>query len=61
MQILQEITCSYAKVQLIDAKLVRLEIFGKNAIGLQQAEKMNAAIGDCLKEKRFTFSFSPKK
>jgi hypothetical protein len=51
MQILQEITFSYAKVQLIDTKLVRLEIFGKNAIGLEQAKEMNDAIGQLSKGK----------
>jgi hypothetical protein len=45
MQLIQEITFSYAKVQLFDLKLVRLEIFGDTTIGEKEAREMNDAIG----------------
>jgi hypothetical protein len=45
MQLIQEIVFNYAKVQLIDPKLVRLEIFGNVSIGKKEAKEMNDAIG----------------
>ena len=49
MQLIQEITFSYAKVQLFESKLVRIEVFGDNAIGLKEAKEMNDALGTLAK------------
>lgn len=45
MQLIQEIVFSYARVQLFDTKLIRLEIFGNQVIGKAEAREMNNAIG----------------
>lgn len=45
MVLLQEITLKYAKVQLFDTKLIRLEIIGNRVIGKAEAKEMNEAIG----------------
>jgi hypothetical protein len=45
MQLIQEIIFSYAKVQLLESKLIRLEIFGDVTIGKAEAKEMNDAIG----------------
>lgn len=45
MMLLQEITLKYAKVQLFDTKLIRLEVFGSRIIGRTEAKEMNDAIG----------------
>lgn len=45
MQILQSVDFSYAKVQLLDLGIVRLQIFGKLEIGENESREMNNAIG----------------
>jgi hypothetical protein len=51
MELIQEIKFRYAKVQLFDSKLIRLEIFGKITIGKEEAKEMNDAIGILSKGK----------
>ena len=51
MQLIQEIIFSYAKVQLFDSKLIRLEIFGNIIVGRTEAKEMNDAIGVLSKGK----------
>ena len=45
MQLIQEIVFSHSKVQLVDPKMVRIEIYGKTPIGKREAKEMNDAIG----------------
>ena len=45
MLLLQEITLKYAKVQLFDTKLIRLEIIGDRVIGRAEAKEMNDTVG----------------
>jgi hypothetical protein len=45
MVLLQEITLKYAKVQLFDTKLIRVEIFGNRIIGRTEAREINDAVG----------------
>lgn len=45
MVVLQEITLKYAKAQLFDTKLIRLEILGNRMIGKDEAKEMNETIG----------------
>lgn len=45
MILLQEITLKYAKVQLFDTRMVRLEVFGNRIIDAAEAHEMNEAIG----------------
>ena len=49
MKLLDEIKLDYAKVQLFDAKLVRIEIFSNNIIALDESKKINDAIGTLSK------------
>jgi len=51
MQLIQEIKFSHSKVQLLDSKLVRIEISGMSTIGLKEAKEMNDAIGILTKGK----------
>lgn len=51
MQLLQEIVFNYAKAQLFDNKIIRLEIFGNITIGRAEAEEMTSAIGVLSKGK----------
>ncbi len=51
MQLLQEIKFRHSKVQLLDSKLVRIEIFGDTPIGRKEAKEMNDAIGVLSKGK----------
>ncbi|PBQ31289.1 hypothetical protein CNR22_05760 [Sphingobacteriaceae bacterium] len=51
MKILQEIIFSYAKVQLLDAKLVRIEVFGELVIDGKRTKELNDAIGILSKGK----------
>ncbi len=52
MQIEQEIQLSYARIQLLDNKIIRLKIFGNTIIGRTEAKEMNDTIGilSCGKE-----------
>lgn len=45
MQFIQEIIFSHSKVQLLNPKLVRIEIYGKTIIGKKEAKEMNDGIG----------------
>lgn len=51
MQLLQEIKFNYAKVQLFDTKIVRIEVAGDVVIGKEQAKEMTEAIGVLSKGK----------
>lgn len=51
MQLIQEITFGYAKVQLFESKLVRIEVFGDKAIGRKEAKELNDALGTLAKGK----------
>jgi hypothetical protein len=51
MKLIQEIVFSYAKVQLFDNKLIRLEAFGDVQINLAMAREMNSTIGILSKGK----------
>jgi len=51
MQLIQEITFSHSKLQLFDAKLVRIELFGHTLIGKKEAKEINDAIGVLSKGK----------
>lgn len=44
MELMQEIRFNYARVQLLEPKLIRLEIFGKVTIGKKEAKEINDAI-----------------
>jgi hypothetical protein len=44
MVLLQEITLKYAKVQLFDTKLIRVEVFGNHIIGQTEAMEINDAV-----------------
>jgi hypothetical protein len=45
MQLIQEITFSYGRVQLFDSRLIRLEFFGNITVGKKEAKETNDAIG----------------
>lgn len=45
VKLLNEIKLNYAKVQLYEPKLVRIEIFSGTIIGLKESKSMNDAIG----------------
>lgn len=45
MKLLNEIKFNYAKVQLFEPKLVRIEIFSETIIGLNESKSMNDAVG----------------
>lgn len=45
VKLLDEIKLDYAKVQLFESKLVRIEIFSNNIIALSESRKINDAIG----------------
>lgn len=51
MRLIQEITFGYAKVQLFESKLVRIEVFGDKAIGRKEAKELNDALGTLAKGK----------
>lgn len=51
MQLVQQIIFSHSKLQLLDSKLVRIEIFGNTPIGLKEAKEMNEALGVLSKGK----------
>ena len=51
MKLIQEIVLSYAKVQLFDNKLIRLEALGNVQINLAMAREMNNSIGVLTKGK----------
>jgi len=51
MQLIQEITFTYAKVQLFGSKLVRIEVFGETTIGKKEAKELNDAVGVLSKGK----------
>ena len=51
MQFIQEIIFSHSKVQLINSKLVRVEIYGNTPVGKKEAKEMNDAIGILSKGK----------
>lgn len=51
MRLIQEITFTYARVQLFEAKLVRIEVFGNRLIGKREAKEMNDALGILSKGK----------
>lgn len=51
MRLIQEITFGYAKVQLFEPKLVRIEVFGDSAIGRREAKELNDALGTLAKGK----------
>lgn len=45
MILLQEITLRYAKVQLFDTKIVRVEIFGNRIIDRDEAQELYKTVG----------------
>lgn len=45
MVLLQEITLKYARVQLFDTRIIRVEILGNSFIGLEEAKEINHAVG----------------
>jgi hypothetical protein len=45
MHIIKEVTFSFAKVQLLEPALVKLDIFGDVFIDLEEARQLNDAIG----------------
>jgi hypothetical protein len=51
MHLAQQIVFNHSQVQLVDAKLVRIEIFGNSPIGLKEAKEMNEAVGILSKGK----------
>jgi len=51
MKLTQEIVFGYAKVQLFDAKLVRIEVFGDTVIDGKKTKELNDAIGVLSKGK----------
>lgn len=50
MTLLQEITLRYAKVQLFDSKLIRIEVFGNRIIGKDEARELSSAIAVLSKD-----------
>ena len=51
MKLTQEIVFGYAKVQLLESKLVRIEVFGNLIIDIKRIKELNDAIGVLSKGK----------
>ncbi|MBL7932336.1 MAG: hypothetical protein JNL60_10560 [Bacteroidia bacterium] len=51
MQLIQEIVFNYAKVQLFEGGLIRIEMTSSEKIGLKESKEMNRAVGVLSKGK----------